>query len=216
MDSSLLIGLSEPDRRALLAIARREEIPAGTAIFGAGDPADSAHLVVAGHVAVLLTAPDGETTLLRIIGPDTLVGVQALVTPGKRDATVVALDPVEALCIRTDEYDDVRARHPAVERVLTRALAAEVGRLSVLAGSLHLSPDQRILRRLLEAAAVFGTDAEPATVVPLTARDLAQLAGVPGTTVTRTLRAAAENAFLRVRDDAIEIYDAAAIAHQAR
>ena len=57
---------------------------------------------------------------------------------------------------------------------------------------------------------MFGTDAAPADVVPLTEKDLGQLAGVPATLVNRTLRGAQENAFLRVSPEAIEIYDAAA------
>ncbi len=97
--------------------------------------------------------------MLRIICAGEFFGELALITPGPRNATIAALDPVETLCIHTNDFEELRDRHPAVERVLTHALVAEVRRLSIaLSESLYLSADKRVLRRLLEAAALFGTD----------------------------------------------------------
>jgi CRP/FNR family cyclic AMP-dependent transcriptional regulator len=217
VESSLLRVLSEPDRRELLAIARRRKFARGEVIFHEGDPGDTMHLIAKGHVAVRVTTPLGEVAMLRIIPAGAFFGELALITPGPRNATISALDPVETLCIHTNDFTELRTRHPAVERVLTHALVAEVRRLSTaLSESLYLSADKRVLRRLLEAAALFGTDAEPATVVPLTQEELGQLAGVARPTVNRTLRAAEDNAFLRVSRGQVEILDPAALAHQAR
>ena len=217
MESSLLRVLSEPDRRELLAIARRRKFAKGEVVFHEGDPGDTMHLVAKGHVAVRVTTPLGEVAMLRIVCAGEFFGELALIDPGPRNATIAALDPVETLCIHTNDFEELRDRHPAVERVLTHALVAEVRRLSIaLSESLYLSADKRVLRRLLEAAALFGSDEEPATVVPLTQEDLGQLAGVARPTVNRTLRAAEDNAFLRVGRGRVEIIDAAALAHQAR
>ncbi len=217
MDSPLLSVLSEPDRRELLAISRRRKFSKGEVVFHEGDPGDTMHLVAKGHVAVRVTTPLGDVAMLRIIPAGQFFGELALIAPGPRNATISALDPVETLCIRTDDFDELRTRHPAVERVLTHALVAEVRRLSsALSESLYLAADKRVLRRLLEAAALFGTDADPATVVPLTQEELGQLAGVARPTVNRTLRAAEDNGFLRVSRGKVEILDAAALARQAR
>jgi CRP-like cAMP-binding protein len=217
VESSLLSVLSEPDRRELLAIARRRKFARGEVIFHEGDPGDTMHLIAKGHVAVRVTTPLGDVAMLRIIPAGAFFGELALITPGPRNATIAALDPVETLCIHTDDFAELRTRHPAVERVLTHALVAEVRRLSTaLSESLYLAADKRVLRRLLEAADLFGTDAGPAPVVPLTQEELGQLAGVARPTVNRTLRAAEDNAFLRVSRGKVEILDPAALAHQAR
>src|SRR5882724_6437623 len=50
--SRLLEPLSEADRRRVLAAAHRRRFPRDTVVFWAGDPGDSLHLIVSGHVAV--------------------------------------------------------------------------------------------------------------------------------------------------------------------
>lgn len=217
MDSPLLNALTEPDRRELLAIARRRKFARGEIVFHEGDPGDTMHLVAKGHAAVRVTTPAGDVAMLRIVKVGQFFGELAVITPGPRNATVIALDSVETLCIHKDDFDELRTRHPTVERALTGALVAEVRRLSAaLSQALYLPADKRVVRRLLEAAALFGTDHEPATVIPLTQEELGQLAGVARPTANRILRAAEENGLVRVSRGKVEILDHAKLVRQAR
>lgn len=88
------------------------------------------HLIDKGHVAVRLTTPAGEVATLRILGPGDLFGELAVLDPGPRMATTVALDAVETLSLHRTVVDQLRADHTSVDRVLLTASQREVRRLS--------------------------------------------------------------------------------------
>ena len=136
---------------------------------------------------------------LRVIRAGEFFGELAVIAPGPRNATVVALDSVETLAIHKEQLDELRARRPAVEGVITNALVAEVRRLaSALTEALYLPSEPRLIRRLLEVASLFGTRDEPAAVVPLSQEALAQLAGLTRPTANRILRRAEEQGLVRI------------------
>src|SRR5919199_1293237 len=98
MEWPLLAPLGEEERRAVISAARRRQFERGEVVFHEGDPAESMHLVVSGHLAVRVSTPDGERATLNVLGPGSHVGELALLGPHsrhQRSATVVALDPAE-------------------------------------------------------------------------------------------------------------------------
>ena len=217
MESPLLAVLSEPDRRDFLALARRRRFTAGQIIFHDGDPGDTMHLMTKGHVAVRITTPLGDVATLRVIRAGEFFGELAVIAPGPRNATVVALDSVETLAIHKEQLDELRARRPAVEGVITNALVAEVRRLaSALTEALYLPSEPRLIRRLLEVASLFGTPGEPATVVPLSQEALAQLAGLTRPTANRILRRAEEQGLVRIGRNKVEILDHQTLSRRAK
>jgi CRP/FNR family cyclic AMP-dependent transcriptional regulator len=217
VESPLLAVLSEPDRRDFLALARRRRFTAGEVIFHNGDPGDTMHLMTKGHVAVRITTPLGDVATLRVIRSGEFFGELAVIAPGPRNATVVALDSVETLGIHKEQLDELRARRPAVEAVITNALVAEVRRLAAaLTEALYLPSEPRLIRRLLEVASLFGTRGEPAAVVPLSQEALAQLAGLTRPTANRILRRAEEQGLVRIGRSKVEILDHQTLSRRAK
>ena len=213
----MLAVLTEADRRELLQLARRRRFARGEVIFHEGDPGDTMHLVAQGHVAVRATTPLGDVAMLRVLRPGEFFGELAVVSPGPRNATVVALDRVETLGIGKQQLDELRSRRPAVDALITEALVNEIRRLAAaLTEALYVPSEKRLLHRLVELTARFGTDANPATVIPLTQDELAQLAGVTRPTANRILKKAEEDGTMRISRGKVEILDAAALARQAR
>ena len=217
MDSPLLAALTDSDRQEFLQLARRRRFSRGEVIFHEGDPGDTMHLIAAGHVAVRATTPLGDIAMLRVLRAGEFFGELALVSPGPRNATVAALDRVETLAIAKQQLDGLLARRPAVNVVITEALANEVRRLAAaLTEALYLPSEKRVLRRLLELTVLFGTESAPAAVVPLTQDELAQLAGVTRPTANRILKRAEEDGSVCVKRGKVEILDGAGLARQAR
>lgn len=214
----LLDVLSAEQRRTLLSRTRRRRFKRGEVVFHEGDPGDALHLVDKGHLAVKRSTPLGDVATLLVLGPGDFFGELAVVAPGPRNATVVALDQVETLSLHSQVFDDLRVTHPAVDRVLIHALVQEVRRLSaMLVEALYVPADKRIYLRLGDLARTFAVPGEAGPVlIPLTQDEVAQLAGTTRPTANRVLRAAEKAGALRVARGRIEVLDAAAVACRGR
>ncbi len=207
MEWPLLAVLSDEDRTQLLARARRRRFTKGEVIFHEGDAGESLYLVANGRVGVRLTTPLGDTTTLRIIAAGGWFGELALLLPGPRNATIVALEPVEALVLHRDAVAEVRDRVPAFERIVAEALVGEVRRLSAaLLEALFVPAETRILRRLAELSTIYG-QGEARAVIPLTQDEIARLAGTTRPTVNKVLQAATARGMLNLGRGHIEICD---------
>ena len=208
----ILRELSESDERAVLAMARRRKLRHNEAIFREGDPGDSVHLIDKGHVAVRLTTPAGEVATLRILGPGDLFGELAVLDPGPRMATTVALDAVETLSLHRTVVDQLRADHTSVDRVLLTASQREVRRLSAaLSEVLYTSVPTRLARHLVRLAEVFAGD-----VLPLTQDDLAGLCGTTRQTANQVLQELQAAGVVVLGRGKVTIVDHAHLARAAR
>jgi CRP/FNR family cyclic AMP-dependent transcriptional regulator len=206
----ILAGLPEEDVRRVLQLARRRVFGPREVVFHRGDPADTLHLVHSGRFAVGINTPLGDTALLSIVGPGDAFGEIALLEPGPRSATVMALERAETRALHKLDVDALRARHPTVGDVLARALAMRVRRLSdMLVEAYYVPAERRVLRRLTELAGESG-------VVSLTQEELAQMAGTSRATVNRVLRDAQERGELALKRGSVEVLDAGRLAARAR
>lgn len=201
MDFSLLDGLPDDARRATLSAARRRRFARREVLFHEGDPGDSIHLVVQGHIGLRVNTPLGDTAMLRVLGPGGFVGELALLDAAPRSATAIAIDRTETLSIHRTHFDAVRETFPKAHAALSLALAAEVRRLAAaLVEAMYLPAEQRFWRRVLDMVEVFGGPTAPEAPIPLTQEELAQLAGATRPTVNRLLREAQiENAVALAR-----------------
>jgi CRP-like cAMP-binding protein len=214
---ALLAGLPDEEIRRVLAAARRRRFGRREVLFYEGDPADSLHLIVTGRVAVRVTAALGETATLDVLGPQDVVGEVALLAPGGvRSATVVALERVETMVVSASAFADLRQEQPSVDQFLL-ALAARRNRnlTSRLVEALYVPADVRVLRRLVDMAAVYGPGDDGEIVISLTQDDLAGLAGTTRETVNRVLHTEAQRGELALGRGSIVVQDLAAITKRA-
>ncbi|MGH9264405.1 MAG: Crp/Fnr family transcriptional regulator [Acidimicrobiales bacterium] len=218
MDWPLLAVLSDEERRSLLGRARRRRFRRGEVVFHEGDPGDALHLVDKGHLIVQRSTPLGDVATLLVLGPGDVFGELAVVDPAPRNATVAALDPAETLSVHRDVFDELRARHPGLDRMLVNSLAAEVRRLSGLLVEAHyVAAEKRVYLRLLDLARCFGGPGEGAAVsIPLTQEQVGHMAGTTRPTTNRVLRAAEEAGIVRMARGHIEVLNRDGLARRAR
>jgi CRP-like cAMP-binding protein len=201
-------GLDDDARRALWAHMRRRRFARGEVIFHEGDPGDSLHTIVKGHVSVKTSTPRGDQAILRVLGPDDDVGEFALISPAPRAATVTALEPTETMMLDRDSFAALRKERPSVDDFLITASVAEVRRLSAaLVEALYLPVETRVMRRVHELAEMY-RNGETTTCVPLGQDEIAQLAGVTRQTVNKVLAKAQHGGALRIERGRLEILDA--------
>lgn len=214
MKWALLEGVSEEDVRALLSIARRRRFGRGEVVFHENDPADTLHLIDKGRFAVRTQTALGDTAILAVLGPGDMFGELALLDgePEARSATVSALEPGETRSVHRLDFERLRREHPETASVLIGILSGQVRRLTRhLLEALYVSADKRVLRRVVEVAALYEDG-----VVPITQEDLAGLAGTSRATVNRVLREEEDRGTVKLGRGRTTVLDAEALERRGR
>jgi CRP/FNR family cyclic AMP-dependent transcriptional regulator len=194
--------------RAIVAAARRRTFARAEVVFHEGDPGDTLHLVAAGRVAIRVTTPLGETATVRIVGPGDWFGELAVVSPAPRNASVVALEPVETLSIHRDQFTELRRSNPGVDAILVEALVSEVRRLSSqLLTALYVPVPQRVVHCLLQLRDSYAAAPGPVTV-PLTQEDLAGLCGATRPTTNQILKRLEADGLIALGRGRVTVLDA--------
>jgi CRP/FNR family cyclic AMP-dependent transcriptional regulator len=217
VDWPVLASLSESDRRVLLGAARPRRFARNETLVHEGDPADSLHLIAEGRLAVRSSLPSGDSVTLGILVPGTYFGELSLLRDDRRrTASVVALEPAQTLAVAAPVFHRLCASHPQVERALTVLLADRVDELGGrLLEAMYVGLDRRVIRRLLELSAIYGTQQAGPVTIPLTQADLANLVGGTRPTVNQVLQQLAEAGVVGLRRGRIDVLDVRALTRRA-
>jgi CRP/FNR family cyclic AMP-dependent transcriptional regulator len=134
----------------------------------------------------------------------------------RRSATVTALEPAETLAIYREEFEQLHKRHPEINEVLSRFLANEIRTLNErLLETLYVPVEKRVLRRLVELAALYpGQDGN--AVIALTQEAIAELAGASRATVNQVLRSEKERGTIELQRGRTRIVDLETLQKRAR
>ena len=213
----MLAGVSPAEIREVLQIARRRRFARKEVVFHRDDPGDSLHLIVKGRFSVQVMTPLGDAATIAIRGPGESFGEMALIAESpRRSATVTALEQAETLAIYRQEFEQLRQRHPEINEVLLRFLTNEVRALNErLLEALYVPVEKRVLRRLLELAALYpGQDGN--AMITLTQEAIAELAGASRATVNQVLRAEEKRGTIELQRGRTRILELEALQKRAR
>ena len=185
----LLEVLEAEEMRGILAGARRRSYRRGEVVFHRDDPADTMHLVRTGCLAVRVVTPVGSVATLQLVGPGGSFGELALLRSGHvRSATVEAVSASETYALSAHDLDDLRTRHPEIDRVILELLADRVAELTDRLVEALYTPAPRRVRKMVDLLAEQYREPGGDAVIPLTQDDLAGLAGTSRLTVNRVLQ----------------------------
>jgi CRP-like cAMP-binding protein len=167
--------------------------------------------------AVEVLGRDGDVVTLALLGVGDCFGELSLFGGEQtRTATVRVVGHLDAVVLGRADVERLRAEHRDVDRFLLDVLAAQVRRLSTLVVEAHHSTaEARIVRRLAEAAKLFGPSGDR-VIVRLTQEQLASMAGATRPTTNRVLRSLEADGIVIRRHRAVEICDPLRLADHAR
>jgi CRP/FNR family transcriptional regulator, cyclic AMP receptor protein len=210
-------SLSDEESRRVLALSRRRRFARREVLFHEGDPGDTLHLIDKGRVAVRMTTPLGDVATVDVLGQGHAVGLLAVLEEGgRRQASVVALEPTETLSFDRDQLLELRRAHPAIDAFLMGMMAAHLRRADAqLIEALFVPVERRLLRRLLYLCTIYesgGGEVE----IPLTQEDLASLAGTSRATANRVLRQLEDHKIVSLARNRIDVIDTDQVARRAR
>jgi CRP-like cAMP-binding protein len=208
--------LDDADRRQLHSVMRRRRFRRHEVVCHQGDPGESLHVVVKGRLLATVTSPvTGLTAAVNIFQSGSIFGELALLDGFERSATISAIEAAETLELRRPDFEALLAEHPAVERFLVVALAAQVRNMTdQLAEALFDPVDKRVYRRLRLLHELSSADGE--RWISLRQEDVATLAGTTRSTVNRLLRRLEDEGVVDLRRGAVAIRDPEALTRLAR
>lgn len=114
-------ALSPTERGAFESAAQVQTFPAGTALMREGEQAGEVIVILDGSTKVCLYE-DGQEWVIADRGPGDLVGERGTVPGNVRSATVIAVDTVQALVMKTADYAAFVSEYPSVPDLVKKQI----------------------------------------------------------------------------------------------
>ncbi len=173
------------DRQAiLLERARPSSVPAGTRVYGLGDPPDGLWSVVEGEVRLVSYPAIGVESVAMILGPGAWFGELSVLDGGPRPHDAIVARPTRLLHVPLAAFEQVAASHPMLYRDLgVLVCARQRAALTFMAQSIAQPVSVRVARVLAAAARAAGPDA-----LRMRQEDLAAMIGVSRQTINKELK----------------------------
>jgi len=150
----LFSRLDAPAVDACLAHVQVRRYRRNETVFHQGDPGGALHVIASGSVKVVLPSPDGSSPMiLSTLGAGQFFGELALLDGEPHSATVVALEPTEALVLDRGGFDELLATQPGFGRAMLSGLVRGFRRLTEHVEALvYLELPERLAARIAELA----------------------------------------------------------------
>ncbi|HEX2501395.1 MAG TPA: cyclic nucleotide-binding domain-containing protein [Methylomirabilota bacterium] len=125
-------GLPTARLKLIAYTAEVVEFAPGETIVRQGDPADAVYIVTEGEAEVLLRDHEGREIMAATMGRHSLFGETAVISKGRRTATVRARDRVVTFKISAEVFLDLVRQSPEISMQVMTVLAQRIERTSAL------------------------------------------------------------------------------------
>ena len=114
-------ALDPVEREAFRSVAVSRTFAAGARLIQEGDRADHVIVILGGRTKICIEE-NGNERVLAERGPGQLVGERGALQVSVRSASVIALETVQALVVRTTDFAAFISAHPAVLKIVESQL----------------------------------------------------------------------------------------------
>lgn len=198
-------ALADERRQALLERARSSHAPAGTRVYGIGDPPDGLWAVVEGQVRLFSYPAVGVEAVSMILGPGAWFGELSVIDGGPRPHDAIAVRPARLLHVPLAAFEQLAELHPLLYRDLGMLIGARQRSAIAFMGHSIAQPISVRLARTLAGAARASGGAE----VAMRQEDLAAMIGVSRQTINKELRRLERAGVVTLAYGRIQIHDPA-------
>jgi CRP/FNR family transcriptional regulator, nitrogen oxide reductase regulator len=168
-------GLRDIERRMV-----EKKFPKGASLFLEGDPAQYAWFVKEGHVKAVTHIPNGRCQTFCMVGPKNMFGICCALGGGDYPCNSVAETDVTVVSLPLSDFLSVMARYPQISMAVARQLSRRLRDSKETQIFEQESVEKRILHVLVNLVQEFGN------TIPLTRREIAEMAGTTVETSIRT------------------------------
>lgn len=110
-------SLSPAERQGFAAVAQERTFARGARLMSEGEQANYVMVILSGWTQVTVQSEEGDRVVTER-GPGQLVGERGVFHLHVRSATVIALDTVRALVMKTEDFASFIGGHPRVQEVI--------------------------------------------------------------------------------------------------
>ena len=188
----LFEGLSPAELDGVLKDARAVRFPKESAIFEQEAEARSFFVLLAGHVRVVRTTPDGRQVIARYISEGEIFGIAAALGRLTYPATAIAAVDCVVLVWPNAVWPDLSARFPVLNAGTLKTVGSRLQDTQARVVELATEQvEQRVANALLRLANQTGrkTGAGIEIDFPISRQDIAEMTGTTLHTVSRLLSA---------------------------
>ena len=210
--TDLLRSVTARDLEPVAAASRLRSVRRGQVLFTTGDPSDTVILVISGRVKVVVRSGDGAELTLTVVQPGGMLGELSVADGGPRSADAEALDDCQLLLVPNGLIAELSSRLPSVTQALMSSIAATLRRLTDAASDLvFLDLPRRVAKVLLGQPR--GEDG--VIELKMSQEELAHQVGGSRQSVNAALRGFERRGWIEVRDRAVTLRQAEALARFA-
>lgn len=186
----------------------------GEIMYRQGETGDSMMVVLSGTLKVINVTVEGKDVVLGFVKSGALVGEIAAIDGHERTATVVALEPTEAVAIYRRNLLPILRGNPEAMFALLAGLCERLRATNALIESHTLEAGARVADCLVRLARDHGQPSPRGVVIDLklTQRDLGSHLGLTRETVSRSLGSLRDDGLLEISGTSILILDAGKLA----
>jgi len=206
----VLRGVTEQERRALVAHAPTRSFRRGETIFLMGSPGDSLMVLLKGSVRISVSSEEGKVLMLAIIRKGEMFGEIALLDRMERTADATAMTACKLAILQREGILSLLRRHPDTLLRLLDLVCSRLRRTDQHIADLALLPvPKRLAKALLRLASA---DSCAGVQIALSRRELAMMVGTSRESINKYLRLWQSHGLIRLQQNAIAILDRAVIA----
>jgi len=196
------------------AIGSYSRVARGTTLFHEGGPCDRVMVLCTGLVKLYCTSKAGRSLILKIAQPGEVLGLSAVISGTRHEATATTLQPTQIKSIPKAQFTALLEMHHEVSLHAGHALSLESNRafLDIKRLTLSGSAAGRLAGVLLDwGRGQCRVESEIQFPMPLTHAELAALAGTSRETVTRTLRRFQDEKLIDIAGHSIQVLSPAGL-----
>jgi CRP-like cAMP-binding protein len=154
---SLFSKLSDSELDDLVSVSRIQKLRAREELCHKGDPGTQVYLISEGRLKAMTTSAEGDDVVFNIMAPGEVCGELALLSGGRRTATITAIDDSELIVLDRREFLPFLKAHPEAAIKLLEVLAERQLRLSELFEDItFLNLPARLAKKLVSLSQTYG------------------------------------------------------------
>jgi CRP/FNR family transcriptional regulator len=209
----LFEALSQSELQALAQRAVERRFAADEVLFWEGQECAGIFLIIQGAVKIFRTSPGGREMVLSMESAPATVAELPLFDGGPYPASVRVVEPVVALFINKQDFQQFCRQYPDVALKVLAVVGRRLRRLVFLVESMTFgSVTQRLARMLLEASKEAGS----ATFdLPGTHQEIASRLGTVREVVSRNLGRFRAQGLITIHDRQLQILNRAGLQQEA-